>query len=79
MSDKIIKSPSTSDNSLSPALSYIGSKTRVKCGRSCLKQENIAFTHSKTVNTYYPTLENSLFDAIKLIKNADIDKYKYSG
>ena len=27
----------------------------------------------------YPTLENSLFSAVKLAKNADIDKYKYSG
>ena len=26
-----------------------------------------------------PTLENSLFGALKLVKNADIDKYKYSG
>ena len=28
---------------------------------------------------YYPVIENSLFGAIKLTKNADIDKYKYSG
>ena len=27
----------------------------------------------------YPTLENSLFGAVKFVKNADIDKYKYSG
>ena len=27
----------------------------------------------------YPTLANALFGAIKLTKNADIDKYKYSG
>ena len=27
----------------------------------------------------YPTLENSLFSAVKLAKHADIDKYKYSG
>ena len=26
-----------------------------------------------------PTLGNSLFGAVELIKNADIDKYKYSG
>ena len=26
-----------------------------------------------------PTLGNSLFVAVKLVKNADIDKYKYSG
>ena len=27
----------------------------------------------------YPTLENILFGAVKLTKNADIDKYGYSG
>ena len=27
----------------------------------------------------YPTLENCLFGAVKLTKNTDIDKYKYSG
>ena len=27
----------------------------------------------------YPTLGSSLFDAVKLVNNADIDKYKYSG
>ena len=27
----------------------------------------------------YPTLENSFFGPVKLVKNADIDKYKYSG
>ena len=28
---------------------------------------------------YYPTLQNSLFGAVKLVKNADINKHKYSG
>ena len=27
----------------------------------------------------YATLENSFFGAVKLVKNTDIDKYKYSG
>ena len=27
----------------------------------------------------YPLLENSLFGVVKLVKSADIDKYKYSG
>ena len=27
----------------------------------------------------YPTLENSLSGAVKLTKNADIDKYRYFG
>ena len=27
----------------------------------------------------YPTLQNSLFGTVKLVKNADIYKHKYSG
>ena len=34
-------------------------------------------TWSKKLNTYF-TLANSLFGAVKLTKNADSDKYKYS-
>ena len=30
-------------------------------------------------NSNYPTLENSLLGAARLTKNADIDKYIYSG
>ena len=52
MSDESIKPPFTSDNSLAPSLSYIGSKTRVKFVGSCLKQDKITFTHGKTVNIY---------------------------
>ena len=92
MSDESIKPLSTSDNSLGPSLSYIGTKTRVKFVGSCLKQDKNTFTHGKTVNVYivyeinlwdrgyddYPALENSFFGAVKLVKNANIDKYKYS-
>ena len=58
---------------------------------SCLKQDKIAFNHGKTVSIYIvydlesnlnnfdPTLKNCLFGAVKLTKNNDIDKYKYSG
>ena len=51
-----------------------------------------ALLHGRIVNIYivyeitdnfnvssYPTLENCLFGAVKLTKNADIDKYGYSG
>ena len=50
MSNEIIKPPKISDNSLAPALSYIGNKTRVKFGGGCLKQDKITFTHEKTAN-----------------------------
>ena len=81
-----------SDNSLTPALSYYGTKTRVKFTGSCLKQSKISYTHGKVVNIYIvyelgassshnndPTLKNCLFGAVTLTKNADIDKYDYSG
>ena len=38
LSAESIKPPTTSDNSLTPALSYYGTKTRVKFVWSCLKQ-----------------------------------------
>ena len=60
--------------------------------RSCLKQPNFTFTHQKVVNIYIvyelrassshindPTLKNCLFGAVTLTKNADIEKYRYSG
>ena len=49
-SDEIIKPPITSDNSLAPALDYFDSK--VKFDESWSKQDQITFTHEKTVNIY---------------------------
>ena len=37
--------------SLAPSLSYICTKTRVKV-RSCLKEDEITFTHKSIVNIY---------------------------
>ena len=47
LSDESKKPLSTCDNSLPPSLSYIGTKTRVKFVRSCLKQDKIKFTLKK--------------------------------
>ena len=88
-----IKPPATSDNSITPELSYYRtSKIRVKFTGSCLKQSKIAYTHKKVVNIYIvyelgastsnindPTIKNCLFGAVTLTKNTDIDKYRYSG
>ena len=52
LSSESIKQPTTSDNSLTPALNYYGSKRRVKVTGSCLKQSNISYTHGKIVNIY---------------------------
>ena len=73
-------------------MSYYGTKTRVKFTESCLKQPKASFTHKNVVNIYIvyelgassshdddPALKNSLFGAVTLTKNADIDKYQYSG
>ena len=59
---------------------------------SSLKQDKIMYTHGKVVNIYIvyeltgsnsddndPTIKNSLFGAVTFTKNADIDKYGYSG
>ena len=52
LSAESIKPPTTSDNSLTPALNYHGTKTRVKFTGSCLKQPKISYTHGKVVNIY---------------------------
>ena len=52
VSAESIKPPATSDNSLTLALSYYGTKARVKFTGSCLKQSKISYTHGKVVNIY---------------------------
>ena len=57
-----------------------------------MKQDSVTFNHKKVVNIYivyeisksinisdYPTLENCLFGVVSLTKNAEIDRYGYSG
>ena len=74
-------------------INYVGNKVRVKFDGSCLKQSNkLTNTHRTIVNIYIvyelsasssrnndSTLKNCLFGAVTLTKNADIDKYGYSG
>ena len=92
LSVESIKLPTTSDNTLTSALSYYGTKIRVKFTGSCLKQLKFPYTHGKVIDIYIvyelgassshvndPTLQNCLFSAVTLTKNADIDKYGYSG
>ena len=92
LSDETIKPPATSDNSLTPLIDYLGNKIRLKFSGSCLKQPKLQYTHGTIVNIYIvyelgasgsndndPTLKNCLFGAVTLTKNADIDKYGYSG
>ena len=93
MSDERINSITASSYKVTPQLSYDGTKTRVEFNESCLKEDSVVtFNHGKIVNSYivyeinnrikisdYLTLENCLFWAVRLTKNADIDKRKYSG
>ena len=87
-----IKPLTTSNNSFNPRLSYNDTKIKVQFTGSCLKQPKFTFTHKKVVSIYIvyelgassshdsdPTIKNCLFGAVTLTKNADIEKYKYSG
>ena len=71
---------------------YDMSKIRIKFNGSFLNRFPPTILHGDIVNIYivyeitsnysdinYPTLENCLFGSVKLTKNADIDKYGYSG
>ena len=91
LSDKTIKPPATSNNSLTLLIDYYGAKSRVKFTGNCLKQPKISYTQGATVNTYTvyemgasdshnndPKLKN-LFGPVNLTKNADFEKYGYSG
>ena len=93
MSNESIKPNPISNSIINPSLTkYLDTKVRVKFNGNCLKQDKIIYTHGKVVSIYIvyeivsyisgddlPTLENCLFGAVTLTKNADIDKYKYSG
>ena len=52
LSGESIKPPTTSNRSLTPALSYYDYNIRVKVTGSCLKQSKITYTHKKVVNIY---------------------------
>ena len=81
------KAISTSDNSLNPTLNI-----RITFTGDCLSQQKITYNRRTVVNIYIvsslgasssnysdPTIKNCLFGAVTLTKNADIDKYGYSG
>ena len=88
-----IESIKTNDYLLNPRIDHYNmSKIRIRFGGSFLNRFPPAILHGKIVNIYivygitsdykvvnYPALENCLFGSVKLTKNADIDKYGYSG
>ena len=82
--DEKINSVKIPNHSITPNLDYYDTKTRVEFHGSCLKQGSVTFNHGKVINIYivyeisksinisdYPTLENCLFGAVTLTKNAD--------
>ena len=92
LSDEEINSIKMSNYRLIPYLDYYGAKIKKEINGICLKQDKITYTHRKIVNIYIvyeisksinvsgsPTLENCLFGAVILTKNADMDRYKYFG
>ena len=90
MSDEIIKSPTVNNNSLAPKLECIEKSMFVKSNGSCLIKKKFTFNKKilniyivydldSNLNNFDLILENCLFSAIKITKNRDIDKYKYSG
>ena len=92
LSDESIKPFPLSDNSLTPLIDYYGYNIIVRFNGSILRQPKVSYTHGKVANIYIvyelgassshsddPTLKNCLFGVVTLTKNADIDKYEYSG
>ena len=83
----------TANKSVTPKLIWNNSRIRLKFEGSCLKQEDktpfppnnvvnlfIVYeldTGSRDLNTDF-ALKDCLFGSVKLTKNADPDKYKYS-
>ena len=87
LSDERINSIKTANHNITQSLNYYGTITRVEFNGSCLKQDKVTFNRGKVVNIYivyeiskstnicdYLTLENCLFGAVSLTKNADIDR-----
>ena len=80
LSDKKIKSITIIVNynySITPKLSYYGTKPKVKFSGSCLKQDKPIYNYGKIVNIYivceisksynissYPTLENCFLELL---------------
>ena len=91
LSNEKISSTTTSNNNnnnFATILIHCNARLRVKLNGDFLKQDKVTHNHGAIVNIYIVyrltpavkdsnvTLENCLFGAVKLTKNADIDKWK---
>ena len=92
LSDETNNYIKTSNHGITPNFDYYGTKTSIEFNASYLKQDKVTFNYRKVVNIYiiceisksfnisdYPTLGNCLSGAVSLTKNADINRFKYSG
>ena len=87
--EKIISTTTSTDKSATKTI-YDNARIKVRFDGDLLRQNQVTYDHGPAVNIYivYETtpdtktsnisLENYIFGAVKLIKDADIDKYKYS-
>ena len=76
-------------NGAVPKIVYDYAGKKVKFNGNLLKQDKITYNHVQNIyivsrltpdtNDSSVTLQNCLFSAVKLTRNAVIDKYKYSG
>ena len=88
--EKISITTSNNNHKFAASLIYLNARLWVKFSGDFLKQVHVTYNHGPTVNIYIVyeitpdtktssiTLENCLFGAPKLTKNADCNKYKYS-
>ena len=91
---KNLTAPTSCDNILSPSIKWYGDSNFCSVFKeSCLKQKKATFSPPNRINifTVYQldtwsqdlnsifTLKRCLFGGVKLAKNADRDKYLYSG
>ena len=94
MSAEKLTTPVTTDISLSPSIKWYKNLTfYLIFKRSCSKQKNATFTPPNIINIFIVyeldtwsrdlnsdfTVKDCLFGGVKLVKNADPDKYVYTG
>ena len=88
--EKIISTTVSTDKSATKTI-YDNAKIKVRFNGDLLRHDQVTYNHRTVVNVYIVcettpntktsniALENCLFGAVKLIKNPDVGKYKYSG
>ena len=93
ISRESIAPPSTTDKSFYPEKIYSYGIYNLEFKEICLKQNSVYFLYKNIINLYIIykidtcskylstefALDNCLCGAVKLTKNSDSDKYKYSG